>query len=124
MAQYRITEIEDYESLVGTETIQRIRQKPARIGKACASRISILRATPAVWPRRFLRSLYSWTALGLHTGGEWSNAHPIFFPIIKKMHHALQGGETEMGREVRETVREIFVDALPRTTSPSFRPAV
>src|ERR1700746_61154 len=40
------------------------------------------------------------------------------------MHHALQGGETEMGREGRETVREIFVDALPRTTSRSFRPAV
>jgi len=29
MAQYRITEIEDYESLVGTETIQRIRQQAA-----------------------------------------------------------------------------------------------
>jgi trehalose synthase len=29
MAQYLITEIEDYESLVGTETIQRIRQKAA-----------------------------------------------------------------------------------------------
>ena len=29
MAQYRSTEIEDYESLVGTETIQRIRQQAA-----------------------------------------------------------------------------------------------
>jgi hypothetical protein len=31
MAQYRITQIEDYGSLVGTETIQRIRQKAANL---------------------------------------------------------------------------------------------
>ena len=31
MAQYRITQIEDYEALVGTETIQRIRQKAANL---------------------------------------------------------------------------------------------
>lgn len=31
MAQYRLTEIEDYKSLVGTETIQRIRQKAANL---------------------------------------------------------------------------------------------
>jgi hypothetical protein len=31
---------------------------------------------------------------------------------MKKMHHALQGGEIEMGREVRKTVRKKFMRYL------------
>ena len=58
MSQYRITEIEDYDSLVGMETIDRIRRKAANLkGLRVANFNSTYYA--AAWPRQFLRSLCS-----------------------------------------------------------------
>ncbi|PYJ20621.1 MAG: hypothetical protein DME99_09590 [Verrucomicrobia bacterium] len=54
MTHYRITQIEGYEPLTGRETVERIRQKAAKL-KGLRVANSIPPTTAAAWLRRFRR---------------------------------------------------------------------
>src|SRR5205814_1658314 len=94
MAQYRITEIEDYDSFVGTETIERIRQKAANLkGLRVANFNSTYYGGGVAETISSLTLLMN--SLGLRTEWRVIQGTPDFFSITKKMHNALQGVEID-----------------------------
>src|SRR5256886_7477307 len=97
MAQYRITEIEDYDSFVGTETIERIRQKAANLkGLRVANFNSTYYGGGVAETISSLTLLMN--SLGLRTEWRVIQGTPDFFSITKKMHNALQGGEIDLSK--------------------------
>src|SRR5882724_9969981 len=57
MAQFRITEIEDYEALVGAEVVQRIRDKPDKLNGAQGARDCSQKFPADALPRTVSRSV-------------------------------------------------------------------
>src|SRR5438876_3338722 len=109
MAQYRITEIEDYESLVGTETIQRIRQKAANLkGLRVANFNSTYYGGGVAETISSLTLLMN--SLGLRTEWRVIQGTPDFFSITKKMHNALQGGEINLSKIKKEIFEEVIYE--------------
>src|SRR5437867_12954590 len=89
MAQYRITEIEDYESLVGAEAIQRIRQKATNLkGLRVANFNSTYYGGGVAETISSLTLLMN--SLGLRTEWRVIQGTPDFFSITKKMHNAFR----------------------------------
>src|SRR5881392_624209 len=109
MAQYRITEIEDYESLVGTETIQRIRQKAANLkGLRVANFNSTYYGGGVAETISSLTLLMN--SLGLRTEWRVIQGTPDFFSITKKMHNALQGGEIDLSKIKKEIFEQVIYE--------------
>jgi hypothetical protein len=87
MGHYRITQIEDYEPLVGTETVQRIHQKAAKL-----KGLRVTNFNSTYYGAGVAETISSLTllmnSLGLRT--EWRVIQDTldFFSITKKMHNA------------------------------------
>ena len=95
MAQFRITEIEDYEALVGAEVVQRIRNKADKLkGLRVANFNSTYYGGGVAEIISSLTLLMN--SLGLRTEWRVIQGTPDFFSITKKMHNALQGGEIDL----------------------------
>ena len=121
MAQYRITEIDDYEAFVGAEVVQRIRDKADKLkGLRVANFNSTYYGGGVAEIISSLTLLMN--GLGLRTEWRVIQGTPDFFSITKKMHNALQGGEIAQG--ARDCSQKFSADALPRTVSRSLRRAV
>lgn len=106
MHEYRITRIEDYERLIGTETIERIRKKAASL-----QGISVTNVNSTYYGGGVAQLLSSLTllmnSLGIRTGWRAIHGPPDFFSITKKMHNALQGADirlTDMKMDIFERV--------------------
>jgi trehalose synthase len=109
MAKHRITEIEDYESLVGTETIQRIRQKAADLkGLRVANFNSTYYGGGVAEIISSLTLLMN--SLGLRTEWRVIQGTPDFFSITKKMHNALQGGEIDLSKIKKEIFEQVIYE--------------
>src|SRR5438552_13738271 len=109
MAQYRITEIEDYDSFVGTETIERIRQKAANLkGLRVANFNSTYYGGGVAETISSLILLMN--SLGLRTEWRVIQGTPDFFSITKKMHNALQGGEIDLSKIKREIFEQVIYE--------------
>src|SRR5438270_5980984 len=109
MAQYRITEIEDYDSFVGTETIERIRQKAANLkGLRVANFNSTYYGGGVAETMSSLTLLMN--SLGLRTEWRVIQGTPDFFSITKKMHNALQGGEIDLSKIKREIFEQVIYE--------------
>src|SRR5438093_6888309 len=109
MAQYRITEIEDYDSFVGTETIERIRQKAANLkGLRVANFNSTYYGGGVAETISSLTLLMN--SLGLRTEWRVIQGTPDFFAITKKMHNALQGGEIDLSSIKREIFEQVMYE--------------
>src|SRR5204863_3187800 len=103
MAQYRITQIDDYEPLVGAEVVERIRDKASKLN---GLRVANFNST--YYGGGVAETISSLTllmnSLGLRTEWRVIQGTPDFFSITKKMHNALQGGEIDLS----EIKKEIF----------------
>src|SRR5436189_3829091 len=109
MAQYRITEIEDYDSFVGTETIERIRQKAANLkGLRVANFNSTYYGGGVAEIISSLTLLMN--SLGLRTEWRVIQGTPDFFSITKKMHNALQGGEIDLSKIKKEIFEQVIYE--------------
>src|SRR5438094_94395 len=109
MAQYRITEIEDYDSFVGTETIERIRQKAANLkGLRVANFNSTYYGGGVAETISSLTLLMN--SLGLRTEWRVIQGTPDFFSITKKMHNALQGGEIDLSKIKKEIFEQVIYE--------------
>jgi trehalose synthase len=90
MARYRIIQIEDYEPLVGRETVERIRQKAAKL-----KGLRVVNFNSTYYGGGVAETISSLTllmnSLGLRTEWRVIQGRPDFFSITKKMHNALQG---------------------------------
>jgi trehalose synthase len=115
MAHYRITQIEDYEPLVGAEVVQRIRDKAAKFkGPRIANFNSTYYGGGVAETISSLTLLMN--SLGLRTEWRVIQGTPDFFSITKKMHNALQGGEIDLS----DIKKEIFEQVIYENSARNF----
>jgi trehalose synthase len=103
---HHITGLDDYEALVGRETIERLREKARPLYG-----LHIAHVNSTYYGGGVSQLLSSLTLLmdsvGIETGWRVIVGSPDFFSITKKMHNALQGGEinlTDRKTELYEAV--------------------
>ena len=109
MAQYRTTEIEDYEALVGAEVVQRIRDKADKLkGLRVANFNSTYYGGGVAEIISSLTLLMN--SLGLRTEWRVIQGTPDFFSITKKMHNALQGGEIDLSEIKKEIFEQVIYE--------------
>jgi trehalose synthase len=109
MAHYRLTQIEDYERLVGRETVERIRQKAAKL-----KGLHVANFNSTYYGGGVAEMLSSLTllmnSLGLHTEWRVIQGTADFFSITKKMHNALQGGEIDLSKIKKEIFEQVIYE--------------
>jgi len=109
MAHYRIMQIEDYEPLVGRETVERIRQKAAKLkGLRVANFNSTYYGGGVAETISSLTLLMN--SLGLCTEWRVIQGTADFFSITKKMHNALQGGEIDLSEIKKEIFEQVIYE--------------
>jgi trehalose synthase len=109
MAHYRITQIDDYEPLVGQETVERIRQKAAKLkGLRVANFNSTYYGGGVAETISSLTLLMN--SLGLRTEWRVIQGTADFFSITKKMHNALQGGKIDLSRIKKEIFEQVIYE--------------
>jgi trehalose synthase len=109
MTHYRITQIEDYEPLVGAEVIQRIRDKASKLkGLRVANFNSTYYGGGVAEMISSLTLLMN--SLGLRTEWRVIQGTPDFFSITKKMHNALQGREIDLSNIKKEIFEQVIYE--------------
>src|SRR5438105_9835676 len=109
MAQYRITQIEDYGPLVGRERVERIREKARKFKDL---RVASFNST--YYGGGVAEMISSLTllmnSLGLRTEWRVIQGTADFFSITKKMHNALQGGEIDLSAIKKEIYEQVIYE--------------
>ena len=109
MSHYRITQIEDYEPLVGAEVVRRIRDKAAKL-----KGLRIANFNSTYYGGGVAEIISSLTLLmnSLGLRAEWRviQGSPDFFSITKKMHNALQGGEIDLSKIKKEIFEQVIYE--------------
>jgi trehalose synthase len=109
MAHYRITQIEDYEPLVGRETVERIRRKAGNL-----KGLRVVNFNSTYYGGGVAEMISSLTllmnSLGLRTEWRVIQGTPDFFSITKKMHNALQGGSIDLSSIKKEIFEQVIYE--------------
>jgi trehalose synthase len=104
-----IVQIEDYEKLVGAETIERIQKKARSL-----QHLHVVNVNSTYYGGGVAELLTSFTLLmnsvGIKTGWRVIQGAPDFFSITKKMHNALQGGEINLSDRKMEIYEEVIYE--------------
>jgi trehalose synthase len=109
MAHYRIIQIEDYEPLVGRETVERIRQKAAKLKGLRVTNFNSTYYGGGV--AEIISSLtLLMNSLGLRTEWRVIQGRPDFFSITKKMHNALQGAEIDLSNIKKQIFEQVIYE--------------
>jgi len=109
MTHYRITQIEDYEPLVGAEVIQRICDKAAKLkGLRVANFNSTYYGGGVAEMLSSLTLLMN--SLGLRTEWRVIQGTADFFSITKKMHNALQGGGIDLSKIKKDIFEQVIYE--------------
>src|SRR5947209_14443905 len=109
MARYRITQIEDYEPLIGSENVDRIREKARKFeGLRVANFNSTYYGGGVAEMISSLTLLLN--SLGLRTEWRVIQGTADFFSITKKMHNALQGGEIDLSSIKKEIYEQVIYE--------------
>jgi trehalose synthase len=109
MTHYHTTQLEDYEPLIGSETVQRIREKAQRLkGLRVANFNSTYYGGGVAETLSALTLL--WNSLGLRTEWRVIQGTPDFFSIAKKFHNALQGGEIDLSSIKKEIFEQVIYE--------------
>ncbi len=92
---FRLAGVEDYEPLIGGETVQRILRKASRLRD-----LHVVHVNSTYDGGGVAEILASLTLLmngaGIKTGWRAIQGRPDFFTVTKKMHNALQGGDINL----------------------------
>jgi trehalose synthase len=103
-AEPHLTTIDDYEPLVGSETVERIVKKAEKLHD-----VHVVNINSTYYGGGVVELLSSLTLLmnacGIKTGWRVIQGRPDFFSITKKMHNALQGGQINL-TELKTTIYE------------------
>src|SRR5204863_9864775 len=95
MARYRITQIEHYEPLIGSENVDRVREKARKF-----EGLRVANFNSTYYGGGLAEMISSLTllmnSLGLRTEWRVVQGTADFFSITKKMHNALQAGEIDL----------------------------
>ncbi len=110
----RIVRIEDYEELVGAETVERIIRKASSLRD-----LHVVNVNSTYYGGGVAELLGSMSILmnsvGIKTGWRVIQGSPDFFSITKKMHNALQGGEINLTERKKEIYEEVVYENVIRT---------
>ncbi len=103
----KIAQLEDYEKLVGPETVDRIHKKAKNIHG-----LHVVNVNSTYYGGGVAELLSSLTLLmnnvGIKTGWRIIQGAPDFFSITKKMHNALQGDEINLSERKMEIYEDII----------------
>jgi trehalose synthase len=95
MRKHRIAQIEDYDSLVGRKTIERIKEKAKPLHD-----LHVVNINSTFYGGGVSQLLSSETllmnSLGIKTGWRVIQGSPDFFSVTKKIHNALQGSKINL----------------------------
>jgi trehalose synthase len=109
----KITQIDDYQKFVGTETIERIRKKAKGL-----QHLHVANVNSTYYGGGVAELLTSLTLLmnsvGIKTGWRVIQGAPDFFSITKKMHNALQGGEINLSDQKIKIYEDIIFENAVR----------
>src|SRR6266487_1315828 len=109
MTHYRLTQMEDYEQFIGSESVERIREKA---GKLKGLRVANFNST--YYGGGVAEMISSLTllmnSLGLRTEWRVIQGRPDFFSITKKMHNALQGGKIDLSSIKKEIFEQVIYE--------------
>jgi trehalose synthase len=109
MARFRITQIADYEQLIGREKVECIREKAGKL-----KGLHVVNFNSTYYGGGVAETLSSLTllmnSLGLRTEWRVIEGTPDFFSITKKMHNALQGGEIDLSRIKKDIYEQVIYE--------------
>src|SRR6266571_4113981 len=109
MAQYRITQIEDYGPLVGRERVERIREKARKFKDLRVANFNSTYYGGGV--AEMISSLtLLMNSLGLRTEWRVIQGTADFFSITKKIHNALQGAEIDLSSIKKEIFEQVIYE--------------
>jgi trehalose synthase len=109
----RLTQVEDYEPLIGSETVSRIHQKARSLKHLHVANINSTYYGGGV--AEMLSSLtLLMNTLGIKTGWRIIQGAPDFFSITKKMHNALQGADINLTRRKCQIYEEVIYENAVR----------
>lgn len=109
----RLITVEDYEPLVGGETVERILRKAERLRD-----LHVVHMSSTYYGGGVAELLSSLTLLfnsvGIRTGWRIIQGSQDFFSITKKFHNALQGGEINMTGRKKQIYEEVIYENAVR----------
>jgi trehalose synthase len=109
MAPYRIPQIEDYEPFIGSENVERIREKARKLKD-----LRVANFNSTYYGGGVAETISSLTllmnSLGLRTEWRVIQGTADFFSITKKMHNALQGGEIDLSSIKKEIYEQVIYE--------------
>jgi trehalose synthase len=109
LRHHPIAGIEDYEPLVGAETVARIKKKAKLLQDLHVANVNSTYYGGGV--AELLTSLtLLMNSVGIKTGWRVIQGAPDFFSITKKMHNALQGGEINLSERKMRNYEEIIYE--------------
>src|SRR6266404_4095556 len=109
MARYRITQIEDYEPLIGSENVERVREKARTLKDLRVANFNSTYYGGGV--AEMISSLtLLMNSLGLRTEWRVIQGTADFFSITKKMHNALQGGKIDLSSIKKEIFEQVIYE--------------
>ena len=109
MSRFKLPRIKDYEQIVGTQTIERIKAKAKPL-----QGLHVTNVNSTYYGGGVSQLLSSMTLLmdsiGIETGWRTVHGPPDFFSLTKKMHNALQGGEINLTERKMELYEEVIYE--------------
>jgi trehalose synthase len=110
---FTLIAVEDYEPLVGAETVERILTKAAKLRD-----LHVVNVNSTYYGGGVAELLSSLTLLmnaaGITTGWRVIQGRPDFFSITKKMHNALQGADLNLSDLKRSIYEEVVFENAAR----------
>ncbi|MBD3368393.1 MAG: glycosyltransferase [Candidatus Eisenbacteria bacterium] len=104
---FRLNTIDDYGEFIGTEAVERIREKAERLSGAHVANVNSTYYGGGV--AELLSSLtLLMNSAGIQTGWRVIQGSPDFFSITKKMHNALHGADINLSKR-KKTIYEHVV---------------
>jgi len=107
--QPKLTILEDYEPLIGSEAVERIMRKAIRLRN-----LHIVNVNSTYYGGGVAKLLGSLILLmnsaGIKTGWRVIQGSPDFFSTTKKMHNALQGGKINLSKRKKEIYESVIYE--------------
>lgn len=112
-SKFSLTSVDDYASLIGGETVDRILEKAERLRD-----FHVVNINSTYYGGGVAELLSSLTLLmnsaGIHTGWRVIQGRPDFFSVTKKMHNALQGAEIFLTDQKKKIYEEVAFENAVR----------
>lgn len=109
MVRQKIVRLDDYESLVGEETVKRIKRKAQQLRD-----LHVVNVNSTYYGGGVSQLLSSLTllvnSLGIKTGWRAIHGPPDFFSITKKIHNALQGAEINLSDRKKQLYEAVVYE--------------